>query len=57
MVAIRQSVLGSLFTLILICLKMLKKDLKHKIEFIIKNNESLAENKIKNEDWTIIVKI
>ena len=24
-------------------------NLKHDIEFIIKNNESLAENKIKNE--------
>ena len=25
------------------------ENLKHEIEFIIKNNESLAENKIKNE--------
>ena len=29
--------------------KSVDKDLKHEIEFIIKSNESLAENKIENE--------
>ena len=29
--------------------KDVDEDLKHEIEFIIKSNESLAENKIKNE--------
>ena len=29
--------------------KDVDKNLKHEIEFIIKTNESLAENKIKNE--------
>ena len=29
--------------------KDVDENLKHEIEFIIKNNESLAENKIKNE--------
>ena len=31
-------------------------NLKHKIEFIIKNNESLAENKIKNETEQLLLK-
>ena len=29
--------------------KDVNKNLKHEIEFITKNNESLAKNKIKNE--------
>ena len=29
--------------------KDIGKNLKHEIEFIIKNNESIVENKIKNE--------
>ena len=29
--------------------KNVNENLKHEIEFIIKSNESLAENKIKNE--------
>ena len=29
--------------------KYVDENLKHEIEFIIKSNESLAENKIKNE--------
>ena len=32
------------------------KNLKHKIEFIIKNNESLAENQIKNEIEQLLLK-
>ena len=37
--------------------KDVDENLKHEIEFIIKNNESLAENKIKKRDWTIILQI
>ena len=33
------------------------KNLKHKIEFIIKSNRFLAENRIEKRDWTIIIKI
>ena len=33
------------------------ENLKHEIEFIIKSNESLAENKVKNKNEKIIVKI
>ena len=33
------------------------ENLKHEIEFIIKINEPLTENKIKKRYWTIIVKI
>ena len=29
--------------------KVFDKNLKHEIEFIIRSNESLAENKVKNE--------
>ena len=36
--------------------KYFDENLKHEIEFIIKSNESLAENKIKKRDWTIIGK-
>ena len=36
--------------------KDVHENLKHEIEFITKNNESLAQNKIKNEIKTIIVK-
>ena len=32
-------------------------NLKHEIKFIIKSNESLAENNERNGDWPIIVKI
>ena len=35
--------------------KDIDENLKREIEFIIKNNHSLAENKIKKRDWTIIV--
>ena len=31
------------------------ENLKHQIEFIIKRNEFLAENKMKNWDWTVIL--
>ena len=37
--------------------KHVNENLKHEIEFIIKSNESLTENKIKKLDWTAIVKI
>ena len=33
------------------------ENLKHGIESIIKSNGSLAENKIKKRDWTMIVNI
>ena len=32
------------------------ENLKHKIEFIIKSNESLAENKIKNKTEQLLLK-
>ena len=32
------------------------ENLKHEIEFIIKSNESLAENKIKNETEQLLLK-
>ena len=32
------------------------KNLKHEIQFIIKSNESLAENKIKNETEQLLSK-
>ena len=35
--------------------KDVDENLKHETEFIIKSNESLAENKIKKWDWTVIV--
>ena len=37
--------------------KYVDENLKHETEFIIKSNESLAEDKIKKQHWTIIVKI
>ena len=37
--------------------KNVDKNLMHETEFIIKSNESLAENKIKKRDRTIIDKI
>ena len=36
--------------------KDVDENLKHKIEFIIKSNESLAENKIKNEIKQLLLK-
>ena len=36
--------------------KHVHKNLKHEIEFITKNNESLAENKIKNETEQLLSK-
>ena len=36
--------------------KDVDENLKHKIEFIIKSNESLAENKIKNEIEQLLLK-
>ena len=33
------------------------ENLKNEVEFIIKSNESLAENKIQKWDWKIIFKI
>ena len=37
--------------------KHVYENLKHGIESIIKSNGSLAENKIKKRDWTMIVNI
>ena len=36
--------------------KVVDDNLKHKIEFIIKSNEYLAENKIKNETEQLLLK-
>ena len=36
--------------------KDVDKNLKYKIEFIIKSNESLAENKMKNETEKLLLK-
>ena len=36
--------------------KYVDENLKHEIKFLIKNNESLAENKIKNEIEQILLK-
>ena len=36
--------------------KNVDENLKHKIEFIIKSNESLAENEIKNEIEQLLLK-
>ena len=36
--------------------KYANENLKHEIEFIIKSNESLAENKIKNETEQLLLK-
>ena len=36
--------------------KDVDENLKHEIEFIIKSNESLAENKIKNEIEKLLLK-
>ena len=36
--------------------KDVDKNLKHEIQFIIKSNESLAENKIKNETEQLLSK-
>ena len=36
--------------------KDVDENLKHEIEFIIKSNESLAENKIKNETEQLLLK-
>ena len=36
--------------------KNVDENLKHEIEFIIKSNESLAENKIKNEIEQLLLK-
>ena len=36
--------------------KDVDENLKHEIEFIIKNNKSLAENKIKNEIEQLLLK-
>ena len=38
-------------------LKDVDENLKCEIEFIIKSYESLAENKIKKQDWRINVKM
>ena len=38
------------------CPKDVDENLKHEIEFIIKNNESLADNKIKNETERLFLK-
>ena len=46
MVVIREP---KIFILVLILPKSFDKNLKHEIEFIIKSNESLAENKAKNK--------
>ena len=35
--------------------KDVDKNLKHKIEFVIKSNESLTENKIKNENEELML--
>ena len=36
--------------------KYVSENLKHEIEFILKTNESLAENKIKNEIEQLLLK-
>ena len=36
--------------------KVVDENLKHKIEFIIKSNEPLAENKVKNEIEQLLFK-
>ena len=36
--------------------KYVDENSKHEIKFIIKSNDSLAENKTKKRDWTSIVK-
>ena len=36
--------------------KNVNENLKHEIEFILKSNESLAENKIKNEIEQLLLK-
>ena len=36
--------------------KYVDKNMKHEIEFIIKSNESLAENKMKNEIEQLLLK-
>ena len=38
-------------------LKDVDDNLKEKIEFIIKSNESSLANKIKKRDWTMLVEI
>ena len=40
-----------------VLLKDVDRNLKHETEFMIKSNESLAENKIKIWDWTVTVQI
>ena len=40
-----------------VLVKDVDRNLKHETEFMIKSNESLAENKIKIWDWTVIVQI
>ena len=37
--------------------KDVDENLKHKIQFIIKSNESLAGNKIKKQEWAVTFKI
>ena len=37
--------------------KDVDENLKHKIQFIIKSNEFLAENKIKKQEWAVTFKI
>ena len=44
------------FCFIFDCPKDVDENLKHKIEFIIKSNESLAENKIKNGIEQLLLK-
>ena len=34
----------------------MNQNLKHKIEFILKSNESLAENEIKNDSQQLLLK-
>ena len=36
--------------------KQVDENLKHKVEYIIKSNESLAENKMKNEIEQLLLK-
>ena len=40
-----------------VLLKDVDRNLKHETEYMIKSNESLAENKIKIWDWTVTVQI
>ena len=40
-----------------VLLKDVGRNLKHETEYMIKSNESLAENKIKIWDWTVTVQI